>query len=43
MNGLEITRVEWDATTALDTADALGRALERAGERLRASASRQVP
>lgn len=44
MSGLEITRVEWDATEALDTADALGRtAVERAGERLLAAASRRVP
>jgi len=44
MSGLQITRVEWDATEALDTADVLGRdALERGGERLLASASRRVP
>ena len=44
MSGLEITRAEWDATRALDTADALGRsALERAGERLLDSAGQRVP
>jgi len=44
MSGLEITHVDWDATRALDTADALGRsALERAGERLLESAGRRVP
>jgi hypothetical protein len=44
MSGLEITRVEWDPDPALEAADRLGRtALERAGERLLASASRRVP
>lgn len=44
MSGLDITRVEWDASQALDAADALGRTgLERAGERLVASAGRRVP
>ena len=44
MSGLEITRADWDAAQALDTADALGRsALERAGERLLESAGRRVP
>lgn len=44
MSGLQITRFEWDATEALDTADVLGRAAtERGGERLLASASRRVP
>ncbi len=44
MSGLEITRAEWDASGALDTADALGRsALERAGERLLDAAGRRVP
>jgi len=44
VSGLEITRVDWDAAPALEAADRLGRtALERAGERLLASASRRVP
>lgn len=44
MTGLAITRAEWDAARALDAADALSRtALERAGERLLASAGRRVP
>ena len=44
MSGLEVTRVEWDPSEALDTADTLGRsALERGGERLLASAGRRVP
>jgi hypothetical protein len=44
MSGLEITRVDWDAEPALQSADALGRtALERAGERLLAAASERVP
>ena len=44
MSGLEITRVSWDATAALDTADVLGReALERAGERLLAAAAPRTP
>ena len=44
MSGLRITRVEWDATEALATAEQLGRAgTERGGERLLASAARRVP
>jgi hypothetical protein len=44
VSGLEITRVDWNAAPALEAVDTLGRtALERAGERLLASASRRVP
>lgn len=44
MADLQLTRIEWDPAPALETADALARtALERAGERLLAAASRRVP
>jgi hypothetical protein len=44
VSGLEISRVEWGAAPAIEAADRLGRtALERAGERLLAAASRRVP
>lgn len=43
-DGLEVTRVDWDATEAVRTADALGgTALQRAGERLLEAAGRRVP
>jgi hypothetical protein len=43
-DGLEVTRVDWDAGPALNVAERLGRdALERAGERLLEAASRRVP
>jgi hypothetical protein len=44
VSGLRITRVDWDAQPALDTADELGRdALARGGERLLDAAGRRVP
>jgi hypothetical protein len=44
VSGLEVTRVDWDPAAALDAADRLERdAMERAGERLLAAASRRVP
>lgn len=44
MSGLRITRVDWDASAALEAAEQLGRtATERGGERLLASAGRRVP
>lgn len=43
-DGLEVTRVDWDAESAIEVADRLGReALERAGERLLEAAGRRVP
>jgi hypothetical protein len=43
-DGLEITRIDWDASDALRTADTLVRtALERAGERLLDAAGRRIP
>lgn len=44
MSGLEMTRIEWDATRALDATDALVRtALERAGQRLLVAAGPRTP
>jgi hypothetical protein len=44
VSGLDITRVDWDAAPAIDTAERLSQeALERAGERLLEAAGQRVP